>query len=171
MHDWSTRASTGRVRTSTILAPQSCIPNDLPTVKKTALACIPFVASHEQCDETYPLLLTTGRTLHHFNAGTMTYRTPNRLLRPVDTLDISPGDADRLGIRTGEQVTVRSRYGEAVLPVCISDRIKPGELFATFHLAASQVNRLTSDERDRLVHAPEYKVTAVRVERRPSAGH
>jgi formate dehydrogenase major subunit len=139
--------------------------------EKTALACIPFVASHEQCDETYPLLLTTGRTLHHFNAGTMTYRTPNRLLRPVDTLDISPGDADRLGIRTGEQVTVRSRYGEAVLPVCISDRIKPGELFATFHLAASQVNRLTSDERDRLVHAPEYKVTAVRVERRPSAGH
>ncbi|MFP5383020.1 MAG: formate dehydrogenase subunit alpha, partial [Gammaproteobacteria bacterium] len=50
--------------------------------ERTVLACIPFVPTREQCDADFPLLLTTGRTLHHFNAGTMTYRTPNRLLRP-----------------------------------------------------------------------------------------
>lgn len=133
--------------------------------ERTALACIPFVPTHEQCNDDYPMLLTTGRTLHHFNAGTMTYRTPNRELRPGDTLDISPADARRLGISNGDSICVTSRYGEAVLPALISDRIKPGELFATFHRADLEVNRLTSNERDRLVHAPEYKVTAVRITR------
>lgn len=133
--------------------------------EKATLACIPFVPTREQCDADYPLLLTTGRTLHHFNAGTMTYRTPNRLLHPTDTLDMSPQDASALGIGEGENVRIGSRYGETVLPVHISNRIKPGELFATFHLPALQVNQLTSNERDRLVHAPEYKVTAVRVKR------
>lgn len=133
--------------------------------ERAALACIPFVATPEQCDADYPLLLTTGRTLYHFNAGTMTYRTPNRELRPGDTLDMSPVDAKKHGINDGEQARISSRYGEALLPVRISDRIKPGELFCTFHLPELLVNRLTSNERDRLVHAPEYKVTSVRVER------
>jgi predicted molibdopterin-dependent oxidoreductase YjgC len=39
------------------------------------------------------------------------------------------------------------------------------QLFTTFHRAELFVNRLTSPVRDRQVHAPEYKVTAVRVER------
>lgn len=133
--------------------------------ERTALACIPFVSTHEQCNNDYPMLLTTGRTLHHFNAGTMTYRTPNRELRPGDTLDISPADARRHGISNGDSICVTSRYGEVVLPALISDRIKEGELFATFHRADLEVNRLTSNERDRLVHAPEYKVTAVRISR------
>ena len=133
--------------------------------ERATLACIPFVATAEQCDADYPLLLTTGRTLYHFNAGTMTYRTPNRELRPGDTLDMSPVDAHTQGISDGEQVRICSRYGEAVLPVRISDRIKAGELFCTFHLPELLINRLTSNERDRLVHAPEYKVTSVRVER------
>ena len=135
--------------------------------ERTALACIPFVATAEQCDDDYPLLLTTGRTLHHFNAGTMTYRTPNRELRPADTLDLSPADAHRLGIGDGDRVRVTSRYGEVVLPAHVSDRLTPGELFATFHRADLEVNRLTSNERDRLVHAPEYKITAVRISRHP----
>lgn len=139
--------------------------NRFAHAERTALACIPFVPTREQCDADYPLLLTTGRTLHHFNAGTMTYRTPSKELRPGDTLDVSPADAARLGLAEREHVKVSSRYGDAVLPVHISERIKTGELFATFHQPALQVNRLTSNERDRLVHAPEYKVTAVRIDK------
>ena len=37
----------------------------------------------------FPFLLTTGRTLYQFNAGTMTMRTPNSVLRPTDLLEIS----------------------------------------------------------------------------------
>ncbi|MFO1386776.1 MAG: molybdopterin-dependent oxidoreductase [Chitinivorax sp.] len=132
--------------------------------ERTALQAIPFIASSEQCDADYPLLLTTGRTLYHFNAGTMSYRTANAELRPSDTLDISPADADRLGLQEGQQVRVRSRYGCAELPLHISERIKPGELYSTFHRPDLQVNRLTSNVRDRLVNSPEYKLTAVRIE-------
>jgi predicted molibdopterin-dependent oxidoreductase YjgC len=92
------------------------------------------------------LCVKAGLTLYQFNAGTMTMRTANADLRPTDTLDISREDAGRLGLSDGEEVRVRSRHGEAVLPARISAAVKPGELFATF------------------TDTPEYKVTAVRVE-------
>lgn len=131
--------------------------------ERTSLQMIPFVPTTERSDEDYPLLLTTGRTLYQFNAGTMTYRTPNRQLCPSDTLDISPQDAAQLVLHDGEQVQLESRYGRVQLPVRISARIKPGELFASFHREDLFLNKITSNERDRLVHSPEYKVTAVRV--------
>ena len=112
------------------------------------------------------MLLTTGRTLYQFNAGTMTMRTRNVDLRPTDTLDISAADAARLALLDGEQVQVRSRHGAACLPIRISPAIKPGELFATFHTADVFLNRLTGTGRDSVVRAPEYKVVAVRIEKR-----
>ena len=59
---------------------------------------------------------------------------------------------------------VHSRYGSAELPLHISERIRPGELYSTFHRPDLQVNRLTSNVRDRLVNSPEYKLTAVRID-------
>ncbi|QNM97896.1 formate dehydrogenase subunit alpha [Chitinimonas koreensis] len=133
--------------------------------QRAELACIDFTPTPERCDADYPLLLNTGRTLYHFNAGTMTYRTANAALSPCDMLDMAPADAAALGLADGELAMVRSRYGSAVLPIRLSERIKPGELFTSFHCADLWVNRLTSPLRDGQVHAPEYKVTAVRVER------
>jgi formate dehydrogenase major subunit len=133
--------------------------------ERATLACIPYIATSEQTDAEFPLLLTTGRTLYAFNTGTMTARTPNLELRPTDTLDISPEDALHLEINSGDMLTVTSRYGSAILPARILDSIKPGELFATFHSVDVLLNRITSMQRDRLVNAPEYKITAVRVER------
>ena len=49
------------------------------------------------------------------------------------------------------------------LPVRVTRRVKPGELFATFHDARVFLNRVTSHHRDRYVKSPEYKVTAVRI--------
>jgi formate dehydrogenase major subunit len=43
--------------------------------------------------------------------------------------------------------------------------VKPGEVFATFHRAEVFLNRVTGPGRDRYVSAPEYKVTAMRVEK------
>jgi formate dehydrogenase major subunit len=95
----------------------------------------------------------------------MTARTPNTLLRRGDFLDISTQDARRLELSHGERVRVRSRYGEAVLPIRITDSVAPGELFATFHTADVFLNYLTGPHRDKFVHTPEYKLTAVRIER------
>ncbi len=98
-------------------------------------------------------------------AGTMTGRTANRELRPTDLLDISPADAAGLGIESGAFVTARSRYGGGRLQCRVTDQVRSGELFATFHDPAVMVNLITGNNRDSITQAPEYKVTAVRVER------
>lgn len=135
-----------------------------PGKKRAALKCLNHHPSPEVPDAEFPFLLITGRTLYAFNTGSMTARTPNRTLRPTDTLDMAPADAERLGLKDGQRVRLRSRYGSADLPLRIDASIKPGELFATFHDPAARLNAVTGPHRDRFVHTPEYKRTAVRVE-------
>ena len=123
-----------------------------------------FAPTDEGRPPEFPFLLTTGRTLYQFNAGTMTMRTPNAELRPTDTLDISADDAANLSLGNGTRARLRSRYGDAIAPIRISPMLKPGELFATFHTSDVFTNRLTGPGRDSIVHTPEYKVIAVRIE-------
>ena len=136
-----------------------------PNGPRAPLKRIPFEPTAEIATPELPFLLTTGRTLYQFNAGTMTMRTPNVLLRETDTLDMAPSDAERLRLHDGDQVRVRSRHGEALIPLRLDPRVKVGELFATFHAAGIFLNHLTSFQRDRAVMTPEYKVVAVSVER------
>jgi formate dehydrogenase major subunit len=133
--------------------------------KRASLCCVSFMPSSEQTDEKYPFLLTTGRTLYQFNAGTMTMRTKNQSLQPTDFLDISADDASQLHLQERERVRVRSRYGEVVMPVRINASVKPGELFCTFHTAEVFTNYVTGINRDHKVDTPEYKITAVHLEK------
>ena len=136
-----------------------------PHGHRAPLKLVEFMATTETATPEFPFLLTTGRTLYQFNAGTMTMRTPNATLRETDTLDIAPAEAQRLDLRDGDRVRVRSRHGEAHIPLRIDSRVKPGELFATFHAAEVFLNQLTSPHRDNVVMTPEYKVVAVSVEK------
>jgi formate dehydrogenase major subunit len=133
--------------------------------ERAALAMIDDRPTAELTSEEYPLLLTTGRVLMQFNAGTMTGRTASHALRPLDVLEISAEDALGRGIASGERVRLASRYGEAVLPAVVEPRVPPGILFTTFHAPEVFTNRVTGPHRDGVTDTPEYKVTAVRVER------
>jgi len=133
--------------------------------RRAALRRVEFRPTAETTSPEFPFLLTSGRTLYQFNAGTMTLRTANTVLHPADFLDVSPDDAARLALVNGERVRIRSRYGETVLPLRIHPGVKPGELFATFHTAAVFLNRVTGPHRDGYTLTPEYKVTAVRIEK------
>ncbi|HSK73227.1 MAG TPA: molybdopterin oxidoreductase family protein, partial [Pyrinomonadaceae bacterium] len=133
--------------------------------RRAALRQIKYRPTKEIVTEEFPFILTTGRTLYQFNAGTMTARTPNLELRPSDLLAVNPSDAGLLELNEGETVRLKSRYGEAFIPVQINAAVKKGELFATFHMPQIFLNRITSPYRDRFVQAPEYKVTAVRIEK------
>jgi formate dehydrogenase major subunit len=135
---------------------------------RAALQCIDDRPTTERTTPEYPWLLMTGRSLYQFNAGTMTGRTRNAELRPSDLLDISVDDAAKVGVRPDEPVRVVSRYGAAVLPVRISGAMARGQLFATFQNPERLVNAITGANRDGVTDTPEYKVTAVRVERMPS---
>jgi formate dehydrogenase major subunit len=138
--------------------------NSFAVGARARLRAIEFRPTEETTNPEYPFLLTTGRTLHQFNAGTMTGRTANTVLRPTDLLEMAPADATRLSFHDGEKVRLVSRYGAAVLPLQISGRIKPGELFATFHTSNVFLNHVIGPHRERFAGTPEYKVTAVNVE-------
>ncbi len=132
---------------------------------RAPLRCVDHRPTPERTTNQYPFLLVTGRSLYQFNAGTMTTRTRNIDLRPTDVLDVSPADAIAAGVLDGDRVRVVSEYGTTVLPARFSAAVVPGQLFATFHTKEVFLNAVTGPNRDPVVGTPEYKVTAVRIER------
>lgn len=133
--------------------------------KTTALRRIEFLPPPKVTSEEFPLVLTTGRNLYQYNAATQTGNTPNRTLHTTDALQVSPDDASRLGLVDGEEVRLRSKQGTAELSVSISTHVKPGEVYTTFHNARVFLNQITTSQRDRYTKTPEYKVTAVNIEK------
>jgi formate dehydrogenase major subunit len=124
-----------------------------------------WTPSAEVPDAAHPFLLNTGRSLFHFNAATMTRGTRNGRLSPDDCLDLHPDDARALGVAAGDAVRVRSRHGAFTLRARLTTDVRPGELFATFHAVEAWVNRATGPGRDSVTGTPEYKVTAVSLEK------
>ena len=120
-------------------------------------------ASAERCSPEFPMLLITGRNLYQFNAATMSGSTALSALRPTDTLDMAPADAERLGVREGQRLKLISAHGCASLPCRLDARVQAGQLFASFHDPSVRLNWVTGPGRDGVTHTPEYKRTAVRV--------
>ena len=127
----------------------------------------PFVETPELAGDhaDYPYILTTGRVLAHYNCGTMTRRTPNRELVDRDVLLIHPRDAAAHGIVDDDRVEVRSRRGATRLSARLSEQLRPGVLFTTFHFPEVAINHLTSGVFDQDSMTPEYKVVAVAIAR------
>lgn len=113
----------------------------------------------------FPLILTTGRILEHYNCGSMTRRTSNARIVSEDLLAIHPEDAGRKGIASGDMVRVFSARGEVRMRAKVSEEVKPGILYTTFHFPDHLVNVVTSSECDEDTLCPEYKVVAVDVEK------
>ena len=108
-------------------------------------------------------MLVTGRRLEHYNAGTMTRRTGNLELADRDHLEIHPDDAQRLWISDGDLVSLRSRMGRVEIAAQVTEKIKRGNVFATFHFPETKTNLLVGSSSDINTSCPEYKVIAVDV--------
>ena len=120
--------------------------------------------SPEHVSIAFPYLLITGRVLDHYNVGTMTRRTSNQQLAPVDLLEIHPEDAARESLHDGQPVPLASRWGKTTAQTRITERVAPGTLFLSFHHPETQTNRLVGPHVDPQSKCPEYKITAVRFE-------
>jgi len=117
-------------------------------------------------DKEYPLVLTTGRSLFHFHTGTMTRRVGGlNVLKPRAEVEMNPADASKLGIADGEMVRVTSRRGEVTVNAKLTTVSPVGVVFMSFHFAEGPANLLTNDAFDPVAKIPEYKVSAVRVEK------
>ncbi len=131
----------------------------------------PHMLPAEMPDDDYPFLLNTGRLQHQWHSMTKTGRIDklNKLNREPFA-EIHPDDARELGLAVGDEVEITSRRGRAVLPVRISDRVRPGGCFAPFHWNDEQgeyltVNAVTNDAVDADSLQPEFKACAVALRR------
>ena len=132
------------------LAPFSCVEDRPPA---------------ESLDKDYPLRLTTGRALDSYNTGVQTnnFASP---IRSGEALDLSIFDAENIGVKTGDRVSVSSRRGSIEMIVEIDPGLPVGLAFTTFHFPElADVNQLTNDAWDPKSGTSEFKAAAIRVEK------
>jgi ferredoxin-nitrate reductase len=133
---------------------------------------------HEEPEEEYPFSYTTGRTIYHFHTRTKTARAPQlQGAAPEVWVELSPADAERLGVGEGDVVRVESPRGRLEAKARISG-IKEGVVFAPFHYGyfdepdahPRAANELTITEWDPASKQPLYKVGAVKVTKIADSG-
>ncbi|MCM2374854.1 molybdopterin oxidoreductase family protein [Aporhodopirellula aestuarii] len=118
----------------------------------------------ESPNETYPILLLTGRgTVSQWHTQTRTRQSPVlRMLYPNEAyVEINPVDADELEIEHGQTVRVQSRRGEITVTASITATVRRGQAFIPMHYDVT--NRLTLAHFDPHSGQPSYKDCAVRI--------
>lgn len=120
----------------------------------------------EKPDRKYPMTLTTGRILTHYHTGSMTRRCKplNQLVSQAEA-EINPQDAKKFEISDGDNVRLVSRRGSIEAAARVTPRIKPGVVFMPFHFAEAAANVLTGTALDPVCKIPEFKVSAIRLEK------
>ena len=125
-----------------------------------------YKASVELPDSEYPLLLTTDRSLYHYHTATMTRRVEGlEILDGEELLKINPWDAEQMGIKKGEYVTVKSRRGNVSVKTDVTRICPRGVASLTFHFHETPTNELTICALDPVAKIPETKVCAIKVEK------
>ncbi len=119
----------------------------------------------EQVSEVYPFLLTTGRVLEHWHTGTITGKLKETSMVRVDFVEVHPADAQLLGLEEGMHVQIESVRGTAPFVVRITDVVREGMLFTTFHSSKNIINHAVTDAVDPISHQPAYKRSAVSIKK------
>ena len=119
----------------------------------------------EETDPEFPLVLSTGRTLYHYNAATQTRRSEGLTRKqPEAFVEIHPSNARQLGIQDGQLVDVVSRRGRVRCRAMISRQVRRHAIWMPFHFPETRTNYLTTDAGDKVTGTGEYKVCAARIE-------
>lgn len=115
----------------------------------------------------YPLILNTGRTVEHWHTRTKTGQVPIlERLSPHAWVEMNPRDARALRLKAQDRVDVVSRRGRiAGVELRITETVAPGQIFVPFHYAEANANQATQSAFDPISREPNYKQSAVRVER------
>ncbi|MGZ6738859.1 MAG: molybdopterin oxidoreductase family protein [Nocardioides sp.] len=134
-----------------------------------------YTPPHEEPSEDYPLRYTTGRTVYQFHTRTKTGRgRPLHRAAPDAWVELSPTDAQPLGIAEGDWVRVESPRGALEVRARIG-QVMPGAVFAPFHYGHWDPDELTADAGHRLANEltmtvwdpvskqPTFKTAACRV--------
>ncbi|GAB3476725.1 molybdopterin oxidoreductase family protein [Nocardiopsis coralliicola] len=126
----------------------------------------------EEPDADYPLQLTTGRTMGHYQSGAQTRRIAElAAAEPHAWAEIHPDTAAAAGLSAPGWVRLSSRRGTMLARLRCSPRIRRGTVFVPFHYGGAQTaNDLTNAALDPVSRMPEFKAAAVRAEAAPPPG-
>ncbi len=129
-----------------------------------------IIPPNERPDTEFPMVLTTGRQLEHWHTGVMTRRASIlNELEPSPICEISPLDADQMGVVSGAMVRVTSRRGMIELTARVTSTVPKGLLFIPFCYSEAAANLLTNPALDPFGKIPELKFCSVRLEEVTSA--
>jgi anaerobic selenocysteine-containing dehydrogenase len=111
-----------------------------------------YLPPHEEPSDDYPLRYTTGRTVYQFHTRTKTGRSRSlNAAAPDAWVELSPVDAEPLGITEGDWVRVQSPRGSLEARARIGN-VMPGAVFAPFHYGAWDPEHLAADQEHRLAN-------------------
>jgi len=126
----------------------------------------------EQPTSAFPLVLNTGRTVEHWHTRTKTANVPIlERLSPHAWLEMNPRDARHLGLKAQDRIDVVSQRGRVRdVELRVTETIAPGQVFVPFHYAEANANQVTQSAFDPISREPNYKQSAVRVEKSTGIG-
>lgn len=121
-------------------------------------------------NQDYPLSLNSGRYRDQWHTMTRTGLSPRLSQhRREPLLEIHPDDAAIRQVIDGGLARVRTRQGESIFRVNVSDAQRQGEVFAPMHWtdqhsSAGRMNRLPDQTADPVSGQPAFKNSAAEVE-------
>jgi len=135
----------------------------------------PYRAPAAPTSAAAPFVLNTGRIRDQWHTMTRTGKTARLMSHMSEPfLEINPADAMRLGLCDASLAQVSSPYGRTVLRVLVTDRARPGSVFASMHWTdqmsgRARIDTLIGAATDPVSGQPELKAAPVHIERFRSA--
>ncbi|WP_171173486.1 formate dehydrogenase subunit alpha [Ruegeria sp. HKCCD8929] len=120
----------------------------------------------EAPDDEYPMIATTGRQLEHWHTGSMTRRS-NVLdaVEPEANCSMNPRTLKLMGIEPGDMVRLTTRRGSIEIMARADRAIAENMVFIPFAYVEAAANILTNPAIDPYGKIPEFKFSAIRVEK------
>lgn len=124
------------------------------------------IAPDEVPDGAYPMILITGRQLEHWHTGSMTRRASVLdSLEPEANCSVHPRTLRDLNAAPGDRLRLVTRRGSIEVMARADRAVAEGQVFMPFAYVEAAANILTNPALDPHGKIPEFKYSAVRIEK------
>ena len=139
---------------------------DRPNGKAEFFAC-DWEPPMEDLSEEFPLVLSTVREVGHYSCRSMTgnCRALAALADEPGFVQMNDQDAKELGIKNNDLVWIASSRGKVISRADVSTRTNKGACYMTYQWWIGKCNELTAEHLNPGSRTPEYKYSAVRIEK------